>query len=597
MPQEPTNTGGAEQGGLPEPASRETRLQSQLSVAERQLNVLREKARNLDRQLGTATQNNSRLVAMLERTREEIVTLKSALEKDGDMPFSYGTIVELNPRRHPEAGRSIASAAMQSADIIQGGRKLRVAVSPLLDFERLELGQEVLLNESLTIVAGLGFEGAGELVSVKEVLDDGRVLAVGRADDQKVVRLGGRLLRESVRVGDSLAIDPRTGLALERIHLSDMQSLVLEEVPDISYADIGGLGPQIEQIRDAVELPFLHADLYREHGLKAPKGILLYGPPGCGKTLIAKAVAHSLAERTAELRGTSAAKSYFLNIKGPELLDKYVGETERHIRLIFARAREKATGGNPVVVFFDEMDSLFRTRGTGVSSDVETTIVPQLLSEIDGVEKLDNVIVIGASNREDMIDPAILRPGRLDVKIKVKRPDAEGAAEIFAKYLTRDLPLHPDDVEVHGGDRAATVREMIRQTVEAMYSEAKENQFLEVTYANGETEVLYFKDFNSGAVIRNVVDRAKKSAIKEFLTTGERGLRIEHLLRGVVDEFHEHEDMPNTTNPDDWARISGKKGERITYIRTIIQDKTGEGGGHSIGSQGSGPYTDTGQYL
>ena len=591
MPTEP------QPGSGPEAEQREARLQNQLALAERQLNVLRDKARQLDRQLGTATQNNSRMVAMLERTRSEIVTLKAALEKDGDTPFSHGTIVQINPKRHAEAGKSISSAAVESVDIVQSGRKLRVSVSPLLNFEALEVGQEVLLNDSLTVVAGLGFEASGELVAVKEVLDDGRVLAVGRADDQKVVRLGGPLLRERVRVGDSLAIDPRTGLAIERVHLSDMQSLVLEEVPDISYADIGGLGPQIEQIRDAVELPFLHADLYREHGLQAPKGILLYGPPGCGKTLIAKAVAHSLAERTAELRSGEAARSYFLNIKGPELLDKYVGETERHIRLIFARAREKATGGNPVVVFFDEMDSLFRTRGTGVSSDVETTIVPQLLSEIDGVEKLDNVIIIGASNREDMIDPAILRPGRLDVKIKVKRPDSEGAAEIFAKYLTRDLPLHPDDLAVHGGDRNATVLEMIRQTVEAMYATDKENEFLEVTYANGETEVLYFKDFNSGAVIRNVVDRAKKSAIKELLTTGVRGLRIEHLLRGVVDEFHEHEDMPNTTNPDDWARISGKKGERITYIRTIIQDKGGSEVGRSLADEGASAYSNTGQYL
>ncbi|MGG5751492.1 proteasome ATPase [Zafaria sp. Z1313] len=578
-------------------APREERLAGELSLAERQLNVLREKARTLDRQLAAAGQNNSRLVAMLERTREEIVTLKSALDKDGEAPFSHGTIVALHEKGPAPAGTAIASTRGQGVDIVQGGRKLRVAVSPLLDFTKLQLGQEVLLNESLTVVAGLGFEATGELVSVKEVLDDGRVLAVGRADDQRVVRLAGPVSAEKVRVGDSLAVDPRTGLAMERVHLSDMQSLILEEVPDIAYADIGGLGPQIEQIRDAVELPFLHADLYREHGLKAPKGILLYGPPGCGKTLIAKAVAHSLAERAAELRGETSAQSHFLNIKGPELLDKYVGETERHIRLIFARAREKAAGGNPVVVFFDEMDSLFRTRGTGVSSDVETTIVPQLLSEIDGVEKLDNVIVIGASNREDMIDPAILRPGRLDVKIKVKRPDAEGAAEIFAKYLTTRLPLHPDDLAEHGGDPGATVREMIRQTVESMYSTGKENEFLEVTYANGETEVLYFKDFNSGAVIRNVVDRAKKSAIKEFLTTGERGLRIEHLLRGVVDEFHEHEDMPNTTNPDDWARISGKKGERITYIRTIVQDKGGDGAGRTLDADEAGPYGSTGQYL
>ena len=570
-----------------------TRLEGLLTAAERQLNIVRDKNRQLDRQLATAGANNSRMVAMLERTREEILNLKSGLEKDGDTPFSHGTIVDLHARSHPEAGIAISSTGVQSADIVQGGRKLRVGISPLLEFAKLAIGQDVLLNESLVIVAGLGYEKSGELVTVKEVLEDHRVVAMGRADDQRVIRLAAPLINDNVRVGDVLTLDTRTGLGLEKVHLSDMQSLVLEEVPNISYADIGGLSDQIEAIRDAVELPFLHPDLYREHGLTAPKGILLYGPPGCGKTLIAKAVAHSLAERTHERNGdTGTAKSYFLNIKGPELLDKYVGETERHIRLIFARAREKAAGGNPVVVFFDEMDSLFRTRGTGISSDVETTIVPQLLAEIDGVERLDNVIVIGASNREDMIDPAILRPGRLDVKIKIRRPDAQGAAEIFAKYLTADLPLHPDDLAEHGNDPAACVRAMIQATVDAMYSTGEQNQFLEVTYANTETEILYFKDFASGAVISNVVDRAKKSAIKALLTGQQRGLRMEHLLDAVVEEFHEHEDMPNTTNPDDWARISGRKGERITYIRTIVADKNGRG--KTLPTPGA---DDTGQYL
>lgn len=570
-----------------------TRLEGLLTAAERQLNIVRDKNRQLDRQLATAGANNSRMVAMLERTREEILNLKSGLEKDGDTPFSHGTIVDLHARSHPEAGIAISSTGVQSADIVQGGRKLRVGISPLLEFTKLAIGQDVLLNESLVIVAGLGYEKSGELVTVKEVLEDHRVVAMGRADDQRVIRLAAPLINDNVRVGDVLTLDTRTGLGLEKVHLSDMQSLVLEEVPNISYADIGGLSDQIEAIRDAVELPFLHPDLYREHGLTAPKGILLYGPPGCGKTLIAKAVAHSLAERTHERNGdTGTAKSYFLNIKGPELLDKYVGETERHIRLIFARAREKAAGGNPVVVFFDEMDSLFRTRGTGISSDVETTIVPQLLAEIDGVERLDNVIVIGASNREDMIDPAILRPGRLDVKIKIRRPDAQGAAEIFAKYLTADLPLHPDDLAEHGNDPQACVRAMIQATVDAMYSTGEQNQFLEVTYANTETEILYFKDFSSGAVISNVVDRAKKSAIKALLTGQQRGLRMEHLLDAVVEEFHEHEDMPNTTNPDDWARISGRKGERITYIRTIVADKNGRG--KTLPTPGA---DDTGQYL
>ena len=562
------------------------------SIAERQINVLRDKLRNVDRQLSSATQNNSRLVGMLETAKTEIQRLKAALEQEGQPPYSFATIAQLNHRKEPVPGASANAAVEESVDVFNGGRKMRVGISPLVNIHQLAVGQEVLLNEALVVIAGLGFEQAGEVVTVKELIGHDRVLVVGRTDDERVIRLSGPLRHRGVRVGDAVSVDGRTGFALEKVDRSEVETLVLEDVPDISYEDIGGLGPQIEQIRDAVELPFLHPGLYREHGLKAPKGILLYGPPGCGKTLIAKAVANSLAARAAERSGAAELKSYFLNIKGPELLDKYVGETERHIRLIFARAREKASDGSPVVVFFDEMDSLFRTRGTGVSSDVETTIVPQLLSEIDGVERLDNVIVIGASNREDMIDPAILRPGRLDVKVKIQRPDAEAAADIFAKYITTELPLHPQDVAEHGGDHAATVRGMIQRTVESMYSTDKSNEYLEVTYANGDSEILYFKDFNSGAVIQNVVDRAKKYAIKDLLTSGEKGLRIDHLLRAVTDEFREHEDMPNTTNPDDWARISGKKGERITYIRTIVQGKGGQEPGKSLETA-----TNTGQYL
>jgi proteasome-associated ATPase len=563
-----------------------------LSVADRQVNVLRDKLRHIDRQLAAATQNNSRLVGMLETAKAEILRLKNALDQEGQPPYSFGTILQLNPKRQPSAGNSGMAATEESVDIFSAGRKMRVGISPLVNMNQLAPGQEVLLNEALLVVAGLGYERAGDLVTLKELLGPDRALVVGRADEERVVRLAGALLAEKLRVGDALSVDSRTGYALEKVPRSEVENLVLEEVPDITYHDIGGLGPQIEQIRDAVELPFLHPDLYREHGLKAPKGILLYGPPGCGKTLIAKAVANSLAARAAERSGNVDLKSYFLNIKGPELLDKYVGETERHIRLIFARAREKASDGSPVVVFFDEMDSLFRTRGTGISSDVETTIVPQLLSEIDGVERLDNVIVIGASNREDMIDPAILRPGRLDVKVKIQRPDAEAAADIFYKYITTDLPFHESDLAEHNGDVQATVDAMIQRTVEAMYSTEKSNEYLEVTYANGDTEMLYFKDFNSGAVVQNVVDRAKKYAIKDLLTSNQKGLRIDHLLRAVVDEFREHEDMPNTTNPDDWARISGKKGERITYIRTIVQGKAGQEPGKSIETM-----PNTGQYL
>ena len=529
-------------------------------------------------ELAAQKDHNQRLITTLREAREQIVALKAEVDRLGEPPSGYATFVEAH-----EDG---------SVDIMASGRKMRVAVSPGVGVDGLVAGQEVVLNESMNVVDKRDYEVVGEIVTFKEMLGDDRCVVVANADEERVVRLARSIAGVGLRAGDALLCDVRSGYVIEQVPRAEVEELVLEEVPDIGYEQIGGLFSQIESIRDAVELPYVHADLFKEHELRAPKGILLYGPPGCGKTLIAKAVANSLAKKVAEKTGVREAKSFFLNIKGPELLNKYVGETERHIRLVFQRAREKASEGMPVIVFFDEMDSLFRTRGSGVSSDVENTIVPQLLSEIDGVESLENVIVIGASNREDMIDPAILRPGRLDVKIKIERPDAEAAREILSKYLVPGLPIHSDDIAEHSGDSDLACSSMIDRAIERMYAESDENRFLEVTYEGGDKEVLYFKDFNSGAMLENIVARAKKSAIKEFLDTGEKGIRVQHLLDACVDEFRENEDLPNTTNPDDWARISGKKGERIVFIRTLIQGKQGGSPGRSIDK-----VANTGQYL
>ncbi|MER7170693.1 proteasome ATPase [Streptomyces mesophilus] len=572
--------------GSDDPAGQIAYLEQEIAVLRRKLadsprhtRILEERIVELQTSLAGVSAQNERLANTLREARDQIVALKEEVDRLAQPPAGFGVFLSAN-----EDG---------TADIFTGGRKLRVNVSPSVDLDDLRRGQELMLNEALNVVEAMEFESVGDIVTLKEILEDGeRALVQGHTDEERVVRLAEPLLDVVIRPGDALLLEPRSGYVYEVVPKSEVEELVLEEVPDIGYEQIGGLGNQIEMIRDAVELPYLYPDLFREHELRPPKGVLLYGPPGCGKTLIAKAVANSLAKKVAEVTGQAQGKSFFLNIKGPELLNKYVGETERQIRLVFQRAREKASEGTPVIVFFDEMESLFRTRGSGVSSDVENTIVPQLLAEIDGVEGLENVVVIGASNREDMIDPAILRPGRLDVKIKIERPDAEAAKDIFAKYLTQRLPLHADDLGEHGGDKGSTVGRMIQTAVEHMYAESEENRFLEVTYANGDKEVLYFKDFNSGAMIENIVGRAKKMAIKDFLDKNQKGLRVSHLLQACVDEFKENEDLPNTTNPDDWARISGKKGERIVYIRTLVTGKQGADTGRSIDT-----VANTGQYL
>jgi proteasome-associated ATPase len=539
-------------------------LRRRLTNAPRQVKILEEKVLETKSDLGRALAQNEKLAGALTVEREKIEALREEVEKLSQPPASFGVFLGAN-----DDG---------SVDVFTAGRKMRVNVNPELDASALRRGIEVILNEAMNVVEVLEPDRSGEVMRVKDRLGEDRVVVIGRGDEEIVATLSAALRgEETIRAGDPLLIDSRSNVALEKLPKEEVEELVLEEIPDVSYEDIGGLEGQIEAIRDAVELPFLYAELFAEHQLEAPKGVLLYGPPGCGKTLIAKAVAKSLADKVRERTGRQDAHSYFLNIKGPELLNKYVGETERQIRQIFQRAKERSEEGLPVIVFFDEMDSIFRTRGTGISSDVESTIVPQLLSELDGVETLKNVIVIGASNREDLIDPAILRPGRLDVKIKIERPTAPQASDIMSKYMNPEVPIHPEEIERSKGDARAATTRMTQSTVDRMYAETDENRFLEVTYASGDKEILFFKDFNSGAMIENIVRRAKKEAIKRFLQTGEKGIKSDDLQRAIRDEFKENEDLPNTTNPDDWARISGKKGERIVYVRTLLSDDRGEG--------------------
>ncbi|MEE9417421.1 MAG: proteasome ATPase [Acidimicrobiales bacterium] len=553
-------------------------LRRRLQDAPKRVRTLEERLLETKGNLSSAVSQNEKLTYTLREAREHISALRDEVDKLTQPPSAYGTLLGFNDED-------------DTVDVFSGGRKMRVAIHPELS-EEMVVGQEVVLNESLNVVLARGPEISGEVATVKDVLADGnRAMIVGRADEEKVVEISGTIEDGTIRAGDTVLVDDRSGLILEKLPRPEVEELVLEEVPDITYADVGGLDSQIEQITDAVELPFLHKDLYEEYDLPAPKGVLLYGPPGCGKTLIAKAVANSLAKKVAEVSGDREARSYFINIKGPELLNKYVGETERQIRLVFQRAREKSEQGWPVIVFFDEMESLFRTRGTGISSDIESTIVPQLLAEIDGVETLKNVIVIGASNREDLIDPAILRPGRLDVKIKIERPDETAAFAIFNRYLSDALPIDQNTIDtIGGGDRGKAIQAMIEETVAEMYRADEANQFLEVTYQNGDKEIMYFKDFSSGAMIENIVRRAKKYAIKRVLADGTRGVCTADLLAAIHQEYKEQEDLPNTTNPDDWAKISGKKGERIVYVRTLITKNDDAVGGRAIERVGTGQY-------
>ena len=546
-----------------------THLRGRLADAPRRVRSLEERLLETKGQLAQAVSQNEKLSYTLREAREHISTLREEVDKLSQPPSAYGVVVGKNDD--------------ETVDVLTSGRKMRVALHPDIDHELLNRGAEVVLNESFNVVMARQSEISGEVVTAKDVMDDGiRVLVVGRADEERVCELSDVLRGTLIRSGDHLRLDPRSNLLLEKLPRPEVEDLLLEEVPDISYTDIGGLDDQIEQIADAVELPFLHHDLFAEHQLPAPKGILLYGPPGCGKTLIAKAVANSLAKKVADKVGEGKGRSYFINIKGPELLNKYVGETERQIRLVFQRAREKSDEGWPVIVFFDEMDSMFRTRGTGISSDMESTIVPQLLAEIDGVEGLKNVIVIGATNREDLIDPAILRPGRLDVKIKIERPNEVGARSIFAQYLTNEIPL----------DQSESIDTMLDATVAEMYQDDEANQFLEVTYQNGDKEIMFYKDFASGAMIENIVRRAKKLAIKRVIDGGAKGVCTQDLLDSIKQEYKEHQDLPNTTNPDDWAKISGKKGERIVFIRTLVTEDADDdlAGGRAIERVATGQY-------
>ncbi len=544
-------------------------LESELDNMRRQQHTvyvkdLETRLHETQRELMAAHRRNKRLTSTLQEAKEKLQILKEKVDQLSAPPNNYGVFLGEN-----EDG---------TVDIDISGRKWRVNIDPALRNKNFEIGQEVIVNSGMNVVDIKKAERHGDVVKIKERIDDELAIVSLRTDEERVVRVAESLKDETLKIGENVLLNHTTSMVMEKLPKREVEDLLLEEVPDIGYTDIGGLDEQINAIRDAIELPYLYPKEYEEFNLSPPKGVLLYGPPGCGKTLIARAVASSIAERVRKESGRDDVRGYFINIKGPELLNKYVGETERKIREVFQKAREKSKEGFPVIIFFDEMDSLFRSRGMGISSDMESTLVPQFLSEIDGVENLRDVIVIGASNRQDLLDPAVLRPGRLDIKIKIDRPNLAGAKDIFGIYMTPDLPFVEAAHRQFDGDTQAIADHFIDKAVNEMYATTDENRFIEVTYARGERETLFFKDFVSGAMIENIVSRAKKTAIKRFIGSEgtDKGMRLDDLKAAIREEYRENEDLPNTTNPDDWAKISGRKGERIVNIRALTNEPAQE---------------------
>ena len=491
-----------------------------------------------------------------QEARKTIVELEGALEKVTAPANRIATYLGA-----PNEGIAYISI---------GGSDYYTNVDPRVDIGSLKVGTRVLVNEAYAVVGDLGYSPSGPVSKVIDILSDGR-LRVGQEHGlQAVVLERSSTLREvPLKVGEDIRIDPSYKVALERLTTPETKDYYLEDVPELPWNKIGGQQEAIQAIKDTIEMPALHPELFKRYQYSTPKGFLLYGPPGCGKTLIGKATAYNLVRQLNEESG-EGLKECFMHVKGPEILNMWLGESERIVREIFARAREKRKEGFLPVVFIDEAESVLGTRRAIRSHNIANTVVPMFCSEMDGIESLQDVILILASNRPDLIDPAILRPGRIDRKIKVKRPDKAAALDIFGIYMTTELPVHPEALDAHQGDAAAAVRAMLERANEELFAHREDTAFLEVTLRSGRRDILHRGDLASGAIIASIVQRAKESAIKRAIATGvEGGISAEDLTEAVVTEYGENEIFPPTDNAEDWLKLLDYDPENVAKVLPI----------------------------
>jgi proteasome-associated ATPase len=514
-----------------------------------------------------------------QRLRNYLLALRDALEEERrDVEDAKRLLAE-----YEEAYQKLTSPANRTGVFLEmleegialiavGDSEFVVSIDPKLDVQALKAGVRVKVNDAYAIIGVMPPHPGGQVLKVSELLDKERLRvsqdpagSIGR-----VVVRGHSLKKARIKVGDEVRVEPNFKVALEHFPKTETREYFYEEVPEIKWEDIGGQEEAIRLIRDTIEHPLLYPELYKKFDKKPVKGILLYGPPGCGKTLIGKATAHNLAKEYSKRVG-KPVREYFMYVSGPKILNMWLGETERMVREIFETARERSKEGRLVFIFFDEAESVLRTRSSGRWLNISNTVVPQFCSELDGLVNLENVVLILTSNRPDYIDPAVLRPERIDRKIKVGRPNKEATREIFSIYLHKDIPLDPNGDPDGPSDKEGLRQCFIDTITSFIWRSVPETEFVRVYLRNGGVETLYWRDLISGALIKSVVDRAKDSAIRRAIAEPDHphGIRLEDLREAVRQEYRENEIFPKSDSLEDWLKLLDFEPENVAAIKPI----------------------------